>query len=137
MWLDADVKLIQDVNSSYLNQVLGNADFAWLNRGKPWGHGETGFMLMKISDLALDLFLHQANIYGSGQLFYFAEWHDAFILSSCVRYKQFTDNDQFIVKNLNTDMNSEHKNGLYPFETSILNSHMEHYKGNLKNDVNK
>jgi hypothetical protein len=70
-------------------------------------------------------------VYGSGQLFYFAEWHDAFIFSTLMRMKEFTS-EAFKIKNLNEDMQSQKDNGLYPFVTSVLGTHMKHLKGNLK-----
>jgi len=134
-WLDADVKLTNYVNTSFLKELIGNKSLAWLDRGPPWGHGETGFILCTTSGDALDIFLQQANLYGAGQLFYFAEWHDAFIFTSLIRLKTFMEFPDFQVQNLNLDMGSKHKDGLYPFETSPLNSHMIHYKGNTKEKV--
>lgn len=136
LWLDADVLLKKSLTSADLSDIIGNNHFAWLDRGDAWSDvGETGFMLAKTSGQVLDIFLHQANIYGSGQLFYMREWHDAFVLSSCIRYKEFTDTQDFQVKNLNEDMEAKHKQGLYPFETSVLNQWMDHYKGHLKDNL--
>lgn len=135
MWLDADCEMKQDVTSSYLSEVLGTSHFAWLDRSGSFDYGETGFMLSRTNDQVLDLFLHQANIYGSGQLFFLREWHDAFVLSSCIKYKQFTDGENFIVKNLNEDKDSQMENGLYPFKTSVLKDYFEHHKGHLKGKI--
>ena len=131
IWLDIDVFLVQKVNTEFLTQVIGNNDLAWLDRGPPWGHGETGFIMYKTTEESLDIFFNQANIYGSGQLFYFAEWHDAFIFSTIMRMKEFTSAD-YKIKNLNEDMESTKDNGLYPFATSMLHGHMRHHKGQLK-----
>jgi hypothetical protein len=135
VWLDADVMLTEKVNEDFLREVVGNSDLAWLNRGAPWGHGETGFMMLNSRRREnLDIYLQQANLYGSGQLFYFAEWHDAFVFTSLVYLKEYME-PEFNVRNLNLDMESTHKNGLYPFETSILSTKMVHYKGNTKQNV--
>jgi hypothetical protein len=131
IWLDVDVHLEKTVDTTYLQQVIGNNDLAWLDRGAPWGHGETGFIMYKTTEESLDIFFNQANVYGSGQLFYFAEWHDAFIFSTLMRMKEFTS-EAFKIKNLNEDMQSQKDNGLYPFVTSVLGTHMKHLKGNLK-----
>ena len=134
-WLDADVMLTERVNPEFLKETIGNAEMAWLNRGPPWAHGETGYIIMNARRREnIDIFLQQANLYGSGQLFYFAEWHDAFVFTSLVYLKEYMESD-FIVRNLNLDMESKHKNGLYPFETSILSTKMVHYKGNTKQNV--
>lgn len=135
VWIDADVLMKEDVTTEYLSGVLGEAHLAWLDRGLPWSHGETGFIMTRTNDDVLDVFLHQANLWGSGQLFFMREWHDAHSFSSCVVYKQFTDGNAFIVNNLNKDMDNLQDNGLYPFRTSILNTHFEHLKGNLKDKV--
>jgi hypothetical protein len=135
-WIDADVVLRNFVTSTYLKEVIGNNHLAWLDRGAGWGHGETGFILANTSGDTLDIFLQQANLYGAGQLFYFAEWHDAFVFTSLVRLKSYMEGPEtFSVKNLNTDMESKHNNGLRPFETSILNTHMTHYKGQTKDQI--
>lgn len=132
LWLDSDIKLTQAVTSSYLASTLGNAHLAWLDRGEPWRHGETGFILSRTEGNTLDIFLNQANMWGSGQLFFMAEWHDAFTFSSLVASKTFTDQEQFVVNNLNIDMDSQSEQGLYPFKTSVLNTHFQHFKGGLK-----
>lgn len=135
MWLDADVMTKEKVTFEDLRSLLGNKHLAWLDRGVPWNHGETGFILASTQGDTLDIFLQQANIYSSGQLFYFAEWHDAFIFTSLVRIETFMKGEEFQVENLNKDMQSSHKNGLYPFETSPLGKWFLHYKGNLKDNV--
>lgn len=135
MWLDADVMITKPVKFEELRALMGNRHLAWLDRGAPWNHGETGFILCSTQGDSLDIFLQQANIYSAGQLFYFAEWHDAFIFTSLVRLETFMKGEEFLVQNLNKDMQSEHRNGLYPFETSPLGQWFVHYKGNLKENV--
>lgn len=134
-WLDADVKLRKTVTSGDLSRILGNHSLAWLARGANWNYcGETGFILAK-NDSTTDIFLTQANIWGSGQLFFFKEWHDAFTFSSLCNYFEYSDPDVFKIVNLNGDMRATHKNGLYPFETSPLHEFFEHLKGPLKENA--
>jgi len=137
LWLDADVSMTKDVTSSFLASIIDNCHLAWLDRGEPWRHGETGFILTRTEGSLLDIFLNQANMWGSGQLFFMSEWHDAFTFSSLVSLKEFTDQQNYIVKNLNIDMESQSEQGLYPFKTSILAPYFEHYKGGLKEGLNK
>lgn len=134
VWLDVDVELVKPVTGEFLREVLGNHKFAWLDRNPPWGHGETGFMMAYADQDTLDLFLQVANTYGSGQLFYFAQWHDAFVYSAYIKLKEFTE-PEFKVKNLNLDVKNAVEQGLHPFKTSVLNDYMKHYKGQLKNKV--
>lgn len=131
VWLDADVELTKTVDESFLQNVISNSHFAWLDRSAPWSHGETGFIMASADPDTLDLFLQVANCYGSGQLFYFAQWHDAFIFTAYLRLKAFTE-PNFIIKNLNNDIKNEIEQGLHPFKTSVLSSYMQHYKGQLK-----
>jgi len=134
LWLDADVILKKKVTSEVLKSFLGDASLAWLDRGPQWGYGDTGFILCDVRKNNLDVFFEQANTYGSGQLFFYREWHDAFIFSAIVKMKEFMD-IKFKAKNLNEDMNSEHKNGLYPFETSVLKEYFDHLKGPRKDEL--
>jgi hypothetical protein len=136
VWLDADVLAKATVGEEDIKGWLGNANLAWLDRAAPWGHGETGFIVSDTTDNSLDLFLNQANMYGSGQLFYFNEWHDAFVLTSLIRLKTFTDAADFVVRNLNTDLTNSHKDGLQPFETSPLSTKFVHFKGMQKDNIN-
>lgn len=132
-WLDADVMITKKLESQFLkDQLFGNtASLVWLDRGPKWGYGETGFILSSTKDNSLDIFLDQANMWGSGQLFYMREWHDAFTFSSLVKMRQFLDTT-YLVIDLNKDRNSEQNSGLYPFETSVLKDYLVHYKGPLK-----
>lgn len=134
MWIDADVTFKKAFGATEIAQMLFENSFAWLDRGRPWGHGETGFMAMRTQDENLDLFLQTADLYGSGALFYFAEWHDAFVYTSQVRLKVYSD-PNFKVLNLNTDMDSEVEQGLFPFKTSPLNEYMDHFKGPRKEGI--
>lgn len=131
IWVDADIELLQTVDETFLQKVAENSNYAWLDRSAPWTHGETGFMMATADPDTLDLFLQVANCYGSGQLFHFAQWHDAFIYTAYLKLKAFTE-PNFIVKNLNGDVNNESEQGLHPFKTSILSKVMRHDKGQLK-----
>lgn len=134
VWIDADVTFKKPMGDMDFIKILGDKEFAWLDRGRPWAHGETGFMICRTTHDNLDLFLTTANFYGSGALFYMAEWHDAFVFTSQIRLKEFTD-PNFKVMNLNTDMKSEVEQGLFPFKTSVLNEYMDHYKGPRKEGI--
>lgn len=75
LWLDADVLCQQKVTSEILKEFLGNKHLAWLDRAQ-WGYCESGFLLASTQGDTLNIFLEQANLWGSGMLFQMREWHD-------------------------------------------------------------
>lgn len=134
-WIDADVVFKKDFKSEDIAGILGNHSLAWLDRGRPWAHGETGFIVCNARvPTNLELFFDTANVYGSGALFYHAEWHDAFIYTAQIRLKEFIDSN-FKVLNLNKDLRNEQEQGLFPFKTSVLNEWMDHWKGPRKDNI--
>lgn len=144
IWIDADTYLKESMDGEWLqNKGFPNgSNLVFLDRGPRWGYGETGFIGVRKElglqpgeiDQTLDTFFEQAKIWGSGQLFFFREWHDAFTYTSIVRRASFHDPERVRVNNLNRDMNSQVNDGLQPFETSVLAEKFVHLKGNRKDN---
>lgn len=145
IWIDADTFLKEPINGEWLdgNVFPNGSNLAFLDRGPRWGYGETGFIGARKAtelgqgetDQVLDTFFEQAKIWGSGQLFFFREWHDAFVYTSVARRAYFQDPERVRVNNLNQDMNSQVQDGLFPFETSVLGTKFVHLKGNRKDKI--
>jgi hypothetical protein len=145
VWFDADTFVKEKFDGAWLERNLfpGPSNLAYLDRGPRWGYGETGCIGAKKADVlqpgevdqVLDVFIEQAKVFGSGQLFFFREWHDAFTFTSIARRASFQDPERVRVNNLNKDMNSEVNGGLEPFETSCLAEKFVHLKGNRKEQI--
>lgn len=126
IWLDADVRLQKDLTEETLAAIQGESDITWLDRDVPWYAIESGFMMFKRSPVATMFMIELQNIYLTGYLFDLQEWHDGFVLKALSKmYRQ-----RLLIRNLN-----EQPTNRDAFKTSILNGYMEHYKGNLKTNV--
>lgn len=76
-WLDADVETIAAPPKYWLNILLAGADMACLQRERQ--HSEIGFWVARMgkgSEAAIRRF---AEIYESGDVFEYQEWHSGFI----------------------------------------------------------
>lgn len=124
IWLDADVKLKTYLTKDFLSSI--EADIVWLDRDPPWYAIESGFMMFRRSQTTQAFMIELQNIYLTGYLFDLQEWHDGFVLKALSKmYRQ-----RLFIRNLNNDLTNRDA-----FKTSILNDYMEHYKGNLKQNV--
>ena len=132
IWIDADVYVQQKMPRVWFENLPkvsdGNylGDVVCLLRGKEWGHGDTGFFMLKASDEVLSFVRELARVYSSGFIFDMKEWHDAFIFSALLKL----GNNSVTIKNLNTKPNT-----LHPFEHSPLHPYLTHYKGPQKKAV--
>lgn len=127
-WIDADVYVrVKLSNEWFLNLTDGlKANVVCLLRGKEWGHGDTGFLMLKDTSVVFNFLQTLKMIYESGFLFDMKEWHDAFVFSALLKLQDTS----LFVKNLNTKPNT-----LHPFEHSPLHPFLTHYKGPQKRAV--
>ena len=127
-WIDADVYVQQKLSKEFFFNLTDNceAHVICLLRGKEWGHGDTGFIMLQ-DDPQVESFMRDfAKAYSTGFIFDMKEWHDAFVFSSLLKLQS-----PFLVgKNLNTKPNT-----LHPFEHSPLHPYLIHYKGPQKKAV--
>jgi hypothetical protein len=80
VWLDADVETTAAVPEGFVDQLLGDADVAYL--GRTGSHSEIGFWAVRIGDQQdrVRHFLHAiAEQYRSGRFLDLPEWHSAFV----------------------------------------------------------
>jgi len=76
-WLDADVVSHRSVPASFVEDLIGDADGAYLGRAPK--HSEIGFWAMRLSEHARAMAMAFANAYRTDALLRLAEWHSAFV----------------------------------------------------------
>ena len=76
VWMDADCEFCAPVNEQWIEDVLGDAECAVLQR--PNLHSEIGFYAVRISDKTKKALYKFADLYTSYDLFKYKEWHSAY-----------------------------------------------------------
>ena len=78
IWIDADCVTHADVDSAWLEDLLGDSDFAYLGRDKKYS--EAGFLMFRRCPAASELIQKLVWLYRSGALFELPEWHDSWAI---------------------------------------------------------
>lgn len=81
VWLDADVMTFNKMPDRFIQTTVGQFDLCYLGRQNM--HPEIGFWAVKIGQYTRKFLRTFANIYRSGDVFNFDEWHSAFIWDKC------------------------------------------------------
>jgi hypothetical protein len=78
VWIDADCVTHSDVDTEWLSDLIGDADFGYLKRaGK---YPECGFMLIRRNQAGSELLRQLVTMYRTDALFDLAEWHDSWVI---------------------------------------------------------
>jgi hypothetical protein len=87
VWLDADTFFHADVKEDWLLKLFPEpAYIGWLDRKS--SHPECGIILFRPSDLYHRRFMQAyEDVYTSGRIFKYGEWHDSFVFQQLVRVK--------------------------------------------------
>lgn len=118
IWLDADVESLAEVSNETLDSFcVEGFSGTYLGR-KDWHHSELGFLAVHKS--AWGLLERLREIYTSGELFSFKEWHDSYI------FDQIKDEFGWWY-NLSQDIP-----GMHVWDDCPLGSYMAHKKGPLR-----
>jgi hypothetical protein len=127
IWIDADVIFTGMITKQWLNYVIGAADVSYI--GRPNQHSEIGWYSFKVDKHFRDIMDLWSNLYSSGGVFQFKEWHSAYTWDVMLdRYKIKKENS--IIRNLNTSLARGH---VWP--ATILAEKTAHLKGKRKDNV--
>ena len=121
LWLDGDVMTHQDVPPTFVADMLGDADCAYL--GRQPAHSETGFVAFKIP-AARPLIDEWARLYLSDEVFELPEWHAAYVFD---RAREKFEAAGGVCKSLTPAGARGHV-----WVKSPLANYLDHLKGNRK-----
>lgn len=76
VWIDADVATFKPVPRDFIDEVLGDADVAFLGRAP--AHSECGFMAFRLPR-ALPLINELERLYATDEVFELPQWHDSYV----------------------------------------------------------
>lgn len=124
IWLDADTFATKDIPEGWLEQQLGYADLAWLDR-TAIDYAETSFLAFRLNARSNSVIDDIAIMYESGDFQRLREWHDGFVITHIIKMHEWHG---YQTKNLSIDCKD-----LAAFASSPLAEFMTHLKGNLKN----
>lgn len=120
LWFDADLFSSADISEERLESWIQNKDIASLTRSKPWNTWETGFIAFKVHEANLAFIKDVYNLYTSGMIFDFNEWHDAYLFTVLwKKHKKFLSH---------AELNLVPSYG-HCFDSSILPPFLCHLKG--------
>lgn len=85
IWMDADCVTHAPVDTAWLEGLLRNGDFAYLDRTMKYP--ECGFMIFRLNDRGVAFIEEIVRAYVSDALFALPEWHDSFVIDK-VREKR-------------------------------------------------
>jgi len=119
VWMDADCEFYADVNESWVEKVLGDAEAATLQR--PPIHSEIGFYAIRLSERTRGALYRFADLYLSYDLFDYPEWHSAYAWDIAMEEYGIQ------IKNLNPTNRCDHV-----FPESVLAEKINHKKGHRK-----
>lgn len=77
VWFDADVQFHHKFSAGTIEDLLGDADVAFLGRG-PY-HSEIGFWAVRLNDVTRSFLVAIADVYTSGEVFNLRETHSAYV----------------------------------------------------------
>lgn len=122
IWLDADTVVTGDVTLDWLRSICSDdADLVFLGR-TDWHHSECGFVAYRTGNPKVLEFLKTfRDIYASGEVFDYQEWHDSYIFDRVRELHPLRE------KNL-----SEGLSGLHVWPKTVLGEKMTHLKGSIK-----
>lgn len=123
VWMDADILTHAEVTNDWLTSLLGEADFAYLER-KHKTYPETGFMIFRNNLRAKQFIRHVVDLYREDTLFKLKEWHDGFLWEHC--RANLSDWGALACIAFPGCV------GSHPFVNSELGSRMDHLKGKRK-----
>lgn len=118
IWTDADTVSTRPVLESFLDGICPSGYAASYLGRTEWHHSECGFVAYSMR-YGTEFLKRFRQVYTSGQLFYFKEWHDSFIFDAL--RAEFTDRWFY---NL-----SPNAKGLDAWGASPLKDYMIHNKG--------
>lgn len=121
VWFDADCVTHSEVSESWLSSLLGDADFAYLNRKDKYP--ESSFMMFYRGPGCSELVRRLVEEYSSDALFKRKEWHDGFIIGEIV-------NELPDLKTMSLS-GKAYTTG-HPFVNGPLGKKMDHLKGKRK-----
>lgn len=119
VWLDADVETTEEVPSSWIKGVLGEADVACLRRVSC--HTEIGFYAMRLGEGTRWVLNEFSRLYSSGEVFTLKEWHSAYAWDEAMSRRV-----DLRVRNLSPGM----RHHVWP--NTVLAKKMVHHKGHRK-----
>lgn len=85
VWMDADCVTHGEVTADWLEGLLRNGDFAYLDRAMKYP--ECGFMIFRLNERGIAFIEEVVRQYVSDQLFKLPEWHDSYVIDQ-VRAKR-------------------------------------------------
>lgn len=130
IWIDADSHTHTPVNHDWLQQVCPD-DYmmSYLGRGENY-HSECGWVAYNLDHPKTHQFIQEfVGMYQTDSIFQEREWHDSFIWDVVRRRYMNDTTNQFL--NLNPEPEGKGMAG-HPFINSILGLHMDHCKGQRK-----
>lgn len=130
VWIDADVITKAHVKEEYFKKwVPKKSQIASYLGRKDWSASETGVLIFKAGDATNEFLRNWKKMYVTDQVLFFPEWTDAYAFD--VLRKEFNDaNKKELFRNLTDGVP-----GRDVFEHSPLATHMEHFKGNRKQQL--
>lgn len=123
IWLDADTETVSSVTHDWLQTILpDDTSVVYLGR-KDMPHSECGFMAFNMGAGGKDFCRAQREIYQSGKLWGFEEWHDSWVFD---RLREWFG-QSIIFHNL-----SEGIPGMHVWDDCPLGEKLKHHKGPLR-----
>lgn len=127
IWLDGDTFTKEKITKKFLVDLCGSEDIVHLGR-TAINYSETSFLSFDMkSTRSLEFLADFRQLYTSGEIFGFSEWHDGFVFE---RLLNIHKPHGLTAKNLTPTCKD-----LNAFGVSPLAKYMEHLKGALKNEV--
>ena len=127
IWLDGDTRAIRVFCERDLNPFLPqqNELMSYLGR-RTYGYSECGFLGFNTLHKNFDEFISRmANVYISGELFIFEQWHDSWVWD---RVREEFEKEGVLFRNISGDTyDTEH-----PFINSGLGLFLDHLKGDAR-----
>lgn len=127
VWFDADLKPKKKMTVEDVQELVGDADLAFLDRDFPWYAAETGWFAIRKNEKNEKFVDFLARAYVTGFIFDMGEWHDGFIFKTAL--KMTLEPDTKLV-NLTSRPNERDV-----FDFSPLTEWYDHLKGPRKSEV--
>jgi hypothetical protein len=124
VWMDADCVTHAKVDPAWLSELLGDADFAYLKRGRKYS--ETGFMIFRRSPACAELIRSVADLYRSDELFALREWHD------CMAFDTIRERMEREGAIKCVSLSGDAENTSHPLVNGPLGARLDHCKGRRK-----
>jgi len=121
VWLDADVVTFAPLAASLFEDLVGDADGAYLGRGQK--HSEIGFWAVRLSPQTRNMIALFARLYRDDQVFALKETHSAFVWDEA---RRACERDGLRMR----DLTPGGRGHVYP--NSPLGKYLDHCKGQRK-----